>query len=127
MMLNQTTTIINENSTLLDKLGLGGQTLLLGMLAIFGILFIIYLAIKALGAALHPAPKAEKKAKNIEVPAPAVKPVNIATTAPAAAPAPVETTAGNDSELVAVIAAAISAYTGEPVTKFRVVSFKHIK
>lgn len=127
MMLNQTTTIINENSTLLDKLGLGGQTLLLGMLAVFGILFIIYLAIKALGAVLHPTPKAEKKAKSVEAPAPAAKPAPKAAPAPTAAPAPVETAAGNDSELVAVIAAAISAYTGEPVTKFRVVSFKHIK
>ena len=35
--------------------------------------------------------------------------------------------ANNDEELVAVIAAAISAYTKEPTTKFRVVSFKHIK
>lgn len=127
MMLNQTTTIINENSTLLDKLSLGGQTLLLGMLAIFGILFIIYIAIKALGAILHPAPKTEKKAKTIEAPAPSAKPAPKAAPAPAAAPASVETAASNDNELVAVIAAAISAYTGEPVTKFRVVSFKHIK
>ena len=52
----------------------------------------------------------------------------------AAAPAPVEAPAieeapaqSDDLELIAILAAAISAYTGEPTSKFRVVSFKHIK
>ncbi len=122
MMLDQTTTIINENSTLLDKLLLGGQTLLLGMLAIFAILAIIYTAIKVLGFALNPARKTAKKEAKAEekASAPAAEPV----AAPAPAPAPA---ANDESELVAVLAAAISAYSGEPVTKFRVVSFKHIK
>ncbi len=121
MMLDQTTTIINENSTLLDKLSLGGQTLLLGMLAIFAILTIIYAAIKVLGFAFDTSRKtAKKEAKAKET---ASAPAEV----PAAAPAAPVAAASDDSELVAVLAAAISAYSGEPVTKFRVVSFKHIK
>ena len=38
-----------------------------------------------------------------------------------------EEAASDDLELIAILAAAISAYSGEPTTKFRVVSFKHIK
>lgn len=124
MMLDQTTTIINENSTLLDKLLLGGQTLLLGMLAIFAILAIIYAAIKVLGFALNPARKTAKKEAKAEEKASAPVAEPVAAPAPAPAPAPA---ANDESELVAVLAAAISAYSGEPVTKFRVVSFKHIK
>jgi hypothetical protein len=55
---------------------------------------------------------------------------DVTTATPTEAPAPVEeapAAASDDSELIAVLAAAISAYCGEPVTKFRVVSFKHIK
>jgi hypothetical protein len=73
--------------------------------------------IKALGAGLGSGKKEKKK----ETPMP--EPVK---EEPAPAPAEVPSSQ-DDSELIAVLAAAISAYCGEPVTKFRVVSFKHIK
>lgn len=116
------TTIINENSTWGDRLGLGFQTLLQGMLTIFAILFIIYIFILILGKAMTAAKgdKKSKKSKKNEVVATEKASESTANTV-----SPVS--ANNDEELVAVIAAAISAYTKEPVTKFRVVSFKHIK
>ncbi len=116
------TTIINENSTLGDRLGLGFQTLLQGMLTIFAILFIIYIFILILGKAMTAAKgdKKSKKSKKNEVVATEKASESTANTV-----SPVS--ANNDEELVAVIAAAISAYTKEPATKFRVVSFKHIK
>lgn len=116
------TTIINENSTWGDRLGLGFQTLLQGMLTIFAILFIIYIFILILGKAMTAAKgdKKSKKSKKNEVVATEKASESTANTV-----SPVS--ANNDEELVAVIAAAISAYTKEPTTKFRVVSFKHIK
>jgi sodium pump decarboxylase gamma subunit len=95
----------------------GGEVTGLGMIAIFAIIAVIFLVIKGLGAASTP--KTAKKAEAPVVEAPA---------APAEAPVVEEAPAQTDDlELIAVLAAAISAYTGEPVTKFRVVSFKHIK
>ena len=95
-----------------------GQVTGLGMLAVFAIIAIIFVVIKALGATVgsdkKPAAKAKAEAETKKEPDPEPAPA-----APAAA--------SDDLALIAVLAAAISAYTGEPVTKFRVVSFKHIK
>lgn len=117
------TTIINENSTWGERLGLGFQTLLQGMLTIFTILFIIYIFILILGKAMTAAKKdkksSKKSGKNEVVATEKASEPTANTVSPVSA--------SNDEELVAVIAAAISAYTKEPVTKFRVVSFKHIK
>ena len=106
--------------TVLDLFFRAGQVTGLGLLAIFAVIFVIFAIIKGLGAGLGAdkkapkakAPKAEEKKEEAPAPAPVEE-------APAAA--------SDDSELIAVLAAAISAYCGEPVTKFRVVSFKHIK
>ncbi len=95
----------------------GGEVTGLGMIAVFAIIAVIFLVIKGLGAASAP-----KK------PAKAVAPKEEAPVVPVAVPVVEEAPAESDDlELIAVLAAAISAYTGEPVTKFRVVSFKHIK
>lgn len=102
---------------MLDILIQDGQISGLGMLIIVAIIFIIFIAIKSLGAPAERKKKSAKKADApTEAPAPEVSP------APVAAPAKAD-----DAELIAVLAAAISAYCGEPVTKFRVVSFKRIK
>jgi sodium pump decarboxylase gamma subunit len=96
----------------------GGEVTGLGMIAVFAIIAVIFLVIKGLGAASTP-----KKPVKAEAPAVTAAPA-VAEAVPAAEVAPAQT---DDLELIAVLAAAISAYTGEPVTKFRVVSFKHIK
>lgn len=102
---------------MLDILIKDGQISALGMLVIVAIIFVIFIAIKLLGASKSRSAKSDKKnetvvEKNITVPTPS---------------APSIPEAQNDTELVAILAAAISAYCGEPVTKFRVVSFKRIK
>ena len=94
----------------------GGQVTGLGVLAVFAIIAVIFVVIKGLGTASAPA----KKAPKTEAPKEEVK----------IEPEPeveVAEEAGDDLELIAILAAAISAYSGEPVSKFRVVSFKHIK
>jgi sodium pump decarboxylase gamma subunit len=103
--------------TFLELFFRAGQVTGLGLIAIFAIIAIIFVVIKALGASLGSGKKTTKK----EEPKAEVK----EEPAPAEEPAAVQAT--DDSELIAVLAAAISAYCGEPVTKFRVVSFKHIK
>lgn len=99
----------------------GGQVTGLGVLAIFAIIATIFVVIKTLGATAGSEKKSAPKA---------TKPV--AESKPEPEPAAAEETAaeeaaGDDLELIAILAAAVSAYSGEPVTKFRVVSFKHIK
>ncbi len=96
-----------------------GEVTGLGLLAVIAIIAIIFAVIKVLGAGLNGSKKTEKA----EVLLPK-KEVPAEEPAEEEAPAPA---AQDDSELVAILAAAISAYCGEPVTKFRVVSFKHIK
>ncbi len=95
-----------------------GEVTGLGLLAVIAIIAIIFGVINVLGVGLN----GNKKAAKAEVLLPKKE---VDTEEPAqeeAAPA-----AQDDSELVAILAAAVSAYCGEPVTKFRVVSFKHIK
>lgn len=93
----------------------GGKVTGLGLLAIFAIIFVIFLVIKSLGASsAKPAKKAATPKEE-----PKAEPAPVAEEAPAAE--------SDDLELIAVLAAAIAAYTGEPTSKFRVVSFKHIK
>ena len=89
----------------------GGMVFLTGMLTVFSVLGILWVALMAFKFFFHDLSHGEKKIKN-EKPAPAV--VN---SAPAAS---------DDNEIVAVIAAAIAMAECESGgnTKFRVVSFK---
>ena len=92
-----------------DAIGSGVQMLILGMLMVFAVLGVIFLALQAFhyACALF-MNKAEKKETVVEV-----------------APAP--STQTNDEEIVAVIAAAIAAAENEmPSARFRVVSFKRV-
>ena len=103
--------------------GTGLPTLLIGILVVFAILGIIFLALVIMRAAFKrdaikakKARKAEEAARKEEVPAaPAVE-----ETAPAAP-------AADESAIIAAIVAAISAYTGKAPEGFRVVSFKKRK
>ena len=105
--------------TIIDILSRAGQVTGLGMLAVFAIIAVIFVVIQAIGASLGSGKKS-KKIKNKKETVKEAAPVVVA-------PAPVVAPATDDTELIAVLAAAISAYSGEPVSKFRVVSFKHIK
>ena len=99
----------NEKLGFLDALAYGGQTVLIGMLAVFSVLIIIWIALVLLKLVM---PDASAK-KSVEAKAPQT-----------VAPAPVALNNAND-EIVAVIAAAIAMAESEGTgTKFRVVSFK---
>ena len=110
---------ITADSSLLDRLTLGGSTLLLGMVLVFAVLGIIFFALQIMRSVFTKksvkaknAAKAEESAKPAEQPA-AVKEEEI----------PAEAVA-DDGAIVAAIIAAISAHTGQAPEGFRVVSFK---
>jgi Na+-transporting methylmalonyl-CoA/oxaloacetate decarboxylase gamma subunit len=100
----------------------GGEVTGLGIIAVFAVIAVIFFVIKGLGVAASPAKKTVKNEDNkvAEEKATASAPATVTEEVPAEE-------ASDDLELIAILAAAVSAYTGEPVTKFRVVSFKHIK
>ncbi len=115
---------ITPDSSILDRLTLGGSTLLLGMAMVFAVLGIIFVALQIMRSVFtknstktKKAGKADRTAQNVAVKA--EEPVQVAP----AAPAP----ASDDSAIVAAIVAAISAYTGKAPEGFRVVSFKKRK
>ncbi len=107
---------ITENDyseSLIDKFGFtetalfGLKIVLLGMLAVFGVLIILMLALKIFELAFSKAPKIEEKPMPtmVEAPAPVVY--------------------NTDEEVVAVIACAIAMAEAESNgLKFRVVSFR---
>ena len=98
-----------DTSTLSGAINGGTQMLLLGMLMIFSVLGIIFLALQVFHYACSLfTGKADKKEEVAE-------------------PEPVVTVQTNDEEIVAVIAAAIAAAETEtPNARFRVVSFKRV-
>ena len=94
-----------------NAVGLGLQTLGLGMLMVLGIIALLCNVLKILIPVFSAiSAKKEKKSKS-ESPAPAP----IATVAPSS---------DDESETVAAIIAAIAAYEGKAPENFRVVSFK---
>ncbi len=101
---------------ILDLFFKSGEVTGLGLIAVISIISIIFAVIKILGSGLGSGKKAAKKEETKAEVSQAMQ-----------EPVPTATAAQDDSELIAVLAAAVSAYCGEPVTKFRVVSFKHIK
>jgi len=116
MFLSIDNPIITDDSSFLDRLGLGGQTMLLGMVVVFVMLFVIYLCMMGMQAVFTR--KSKKAAKKAASEKPADAP---ASTVQAADAADIQT---DDTPLVAAITAAIAAYTGDAPSSFRVVSFK---
>ena len=100
-----------KNLPFSDVITSGGMVFITGMLTVFAVLGILWIALMAFKFFFHDLSHGEKKIKN-------EKPV----------PAPVQSapTTSDDNELVAVIAAAIAMAESEcgGNTKFRVVSFK---
>ena len=116
--------IITENSTLAERGSLGLQTLLIGMVVVFAMLGVIFVALKIMEASFRRTAIKAKKAREAEAAekeVPAANSVPVAETAPAAAPV------SDDAAIVAAIVAAISAHTGMAPGAFRVVSFKKRK
>ena len=87
-------------------LAFGGMMLLIGMLTVFAVLCVIWACLSIFKVVFHGVDKKEKPAPAVEV-APVVAPVT------------------DDSEIIAVIAAAIAAAESDNGgAKFKVVSFK---
>jgi sodium pump decarboxylase gamma subunit len=111
---------ITQDSSIFDRLALGGSTLLLGMVIVFAVLGIIFIALQIMRAVFT---KNATKAKNTEK---SVQNVEEKTEEPAPVEAPA-VAPEDDCAIVAAIVAAISAYTGKAPEGFRVVSFKKRK
>ena len=100
---------IAESASFLEKLAFGGKVTLFGLGTVFAILFILFIVLKIFGFIFDRPKKSE---------------------APKAEPTAIEPIKekvelkSDDAELVAVIAAAVAAYTGASSDSFRVVSFK---
>ena len=115
------TATATESASRLDLfVGTGLPTLLIGMLAVFAILGIIFLALVIMRAGFKRNAIKAKKARKAEEAPSAPAPALAEEFAPA-------TPATDDSAIVAAIVAAISAYTGKAPEGFRVVSFKKRK
>ena len=100
-----------EWSQLFDALMFGGAMLLIGMAAVFAVLFILWLFLGLFKLVFHDLPK-NRKNKKVEV-------------APVKVVEEVTSDKNNDEELIAVISAAIAMAEGDDSgLKFRVVSFK---
>ena len=95
-----------------DKFFYGGRMLLIGIMTVFAVLVLLWIALIGFKFFFHDLPRGEKKTKSVKVEQPA--PVQYAPVV-----------SGND-EIVAVIAAAIAMAENDcgGNTKFRVVSFK---
>ena len=94
-----------------DRLSAAGQTIVLGMLAVFAVLAILWLVLILMGKIFEG--KKEKAPEKKEA---------VAQTAPA--PASAQVSEDSDEEIVAAITAAISVMLDKPVSAFRVVSFR---
>lgn len=106
-----------------DRMLFGGQLLLLGMATVFSVLILLWVIIALLHLLVGTLPEKLKAARqNRAQPTPAVEEKEAFEAEISAADA--ESAAADDGELVAAMAAAIAAYTGQPQSSFRVVSFK---
>ena len=110
VMLDTVSGAAEKGLTLSDKLGYILNTALVGYLLVFAVLAVIWGIIEIFGKVLHRKDKTDVSAEQ-KVVADTVTETE-------------ETETKNDEELVAVIAAAISAYTEKPLSSFRVVSFR---
>jgi sodium pump decarboxylase gamma subunit len=111
---------ITQDSSIFDRLTLGGSTLLLGMVIVFAVLGIIFIALQIMRAVFTKNAIKAKKARKAEEAAQAATPKTAET-------APVVAAAADDGAIIAAIIAAISVHTGKAPEGFRVVSFKKRK
>jgi sodium pump decarboxylase gamma subunit len=105
--------ITKNVSTFIEALKTGSTTAVLGMIIVFAVLAVIFVALVIMRKVLTKKPTAPAKAEE-NTPAPA----------PVAEEEEPTVAEADDGAIVAAIIAAISAHTGKPMTSFRVVSFK---
>jgi sodium pump decarboxylase gamma subunit len=113
---------ITQDSSIIERLTLGGSTLLLGMIIVFMVLSIIFIALQIMRAVFTKNTAKTKQAKKAEQ-----APQIAVTKDPAPMETPVVEASVDEGAVVAAIIAAISAHTGKSPEGFRVVSFKKRK
>lgn len=110
MLLTEAMDYSQPIDSLVEKLTFGGLIVLIGMVAIFTVLLIIYIALLIFKLCFQNVHKSDKIEQPHQAPAPIITHSYTA-----------------DEEIVAVIAAAIAIAESENTgTKFRVVSFKRV-
>lgn len=114
MATNPDAQVIKEN--FLDRLADGSRILLTGMLTVFAVLCIIWFCLYIMRLFFYDLPKKR-----------AAAPADAEEAAPAEEAGTAALSDGQDDALVAVIAAAVAAYTGEDENDFRVVAFRRIQ
>ena len=105
-----------------DRLSLSGEMLLRGLGTVFVVLALLWGILELFKVFVYTIP--QKKAKNASSPKPIAPIKEKPTIAATPAVSTIPTSQAQDTELVAVISAAIAAYLDQPTTSFRVVSFK---
>ncbi len=98
--------------TMPERLGIGSNVFLQGMLTVFAVLCIIWFCMVVTRFFIHDLPERRKKAAEAAVSATASDVEASPTT--------------DDGELIAVIAAAVAAYRAEDEGGFRVVAFHRV-
>ena len=108
-MLNISPEKYDQTLNFSEALGFGGEVVLIGMVAVFAILGLLWAILTLFKFVFAPASNASKTHTSVQ-----------------SAPAPVAPASTSDAEIVAVIAAAIAAAESESDSgiKFRVVSFR---
>lgn len=107
-----------------ERLGDGLQVFIIGILAVFGVLAVLWGVLALFKVFFYDIPK--KRAEANKKKSEEIVPVDVNATAPTSE----EETPTDDTQLIAVITAAIAAYTaenGKPALPFRVVSYKRVK
>ena len=117
----------NVDYTIGEKFSLGGQMLLIGMGVIFSVLLLLWGALELFHYLCATLPERMKAKKSGVAPAPKEpKPEKPQKVKPSPAPVAQAAAPAADTELIAVITAAIAASENAPVGSFRVVSFRRV-
>ncbi|MBE7022336.1 MAG: methylmalonyl-CoA decarboxylase [Ruminococcaceae bacterium] len=103
-----------------DKFAQGGVVAVIGICTVFIVLAILWGVLELMRVFFTKDAKKEKKPAEKAAPAPAPM--------AAVAKAPVASAAGaaEDEELIAVLAAAVAAYLGQPVSRFQIKNYRRI-
>ncbi len=110
--------VMNNGMTLTERLGLGFETMLIGLGTVFGVLVIIMAILYLFQFVFYTLPNRKKNEQAAEI--------NEMPAEAAAPPADEALVAYDEGELIAAISAAVAVYLDKPASSFRVVSFKRI-
>lgn len=113
-VLNAAISAADENLTLSEKLSHIVNTALVGYLLVFAVLAIIWGILEIFGRVLSKKSQKSNGALSGDTVLDSVSDSSVQN----------NTESGNEEEIVAAIAAAISSYTQKPLSSFRVVSFR---